>query len=440
MITNLNTKNFRAFEELDLNFSKINLFLGPNNSGKSSILSTLILLSQTLKSLDKETPLLLSGQGVMKDFGTYGDIVFNNNTKKEVSINLGIHPQIPSGRYPPLLRGNIPKEGIKGKIELKYKYRPRKHKIILNSCEVEMPPEERAIKTKYVEYSEKIIIGEFFKQKKGLPNLRMYNFIPQVFRYNFSENTFILNLFLESLIKEVQKIEYLGPFRAHPERTYLFSGESPSSIGKHGESAVYILVEDYYYRGKKKINIVNKVSNWFRKSEIADKIYIKRLTEKHFEMIISHLHSKEKENLADVGFGCSQVLPILVAGYNLKPNNIMLVEQPEIHLHPKAQAELGTFFKDVALNNIQLFIETHSEHLLLRVQAHVASGDLKPEDVKVYYVYSNKDKGGKKDVVELPLTDEGYFSKEWPEGFFPERLEEAKKIAKAALKKPKKNE
>ena len=157
-------------------------------------------------------------------------------------------------------------------------------------------------------------------------------------------------------------------------------------------------------------------------------------------MIISHLHSKEKENLADVGFGCSQVLPILVAGYNLKPNNIMLVEQPEIHLHPKAQAELGTFFKDVALNNIQLFIETHSEHLLLRVQAHVASGDLKPEDVKVYYVYSNKDKGGKKDVVELPLTDEGYFSKEWPEGFFPERLEEAKKIAKAALKKPKKNE
>ena len=440
MITNLHTKNFRAFEELNLNFSKVNLFFGPNNAGKSSILSALIILSQTLKCSDGDVPILLTGDGVMKDFGTYGDLVFKNETKREITISLGFNTQPSTGKLTPVLRGFIPKEGINGNIKLEYKYRPKKHKIILKSCEVEMPLGEIAIKTKYIEHSEKPVIETYFKRKKELPQMRMNNFSPQLFFRKFEENSFLLDRFIIDITDHLRKIEYIGPFRESPNRIYPFSGESPAFAGEQGKRAVEMLAEDYYRRrGKKKIDLAEKVSNWFKESGIAEEIYVKRLTEKYFEVILTHIYSKEKENLVDVGFGCGQVLPILVAGYNLKPDHTLVVEQPEIHLHPKAQAELGTFFKDLALNDIQLFIETHSEHLLLRLQSYVASGDLKPEDVKVYYVYSNKDKDGKKETVELPLNDKGYFSKEWPEGFFPERLNEAIKIEEALSNKSKKN-
>jgi predicted ATPase len=117
----------------------------------------------------------------------------------------------------------------------------------------------------------------------------------------------------------------------------------------------------------------------------------------------------------------------------LKKGQILIVEQPEIHLHPKAQAELGSFFCDLSKRNIQTFIETHSEHLLLRIQSHIAIGDLNPEDVKVYYVFANKNTD-RKEVEEIKLNKNGTFLTEWPEGFFPERLVEVKKIAKASLK------
>ena len=126
-------------------------------------------------------------------------------------------------------------------------------------------------------------------------------------------------------------------------------------------------------------------------------------------------------------------MPIFISGTTLPERSALLIQQPEIHLHPRAQAGLGTFFKDLTKNNTQIFIETHSEHLLLRLQSHVASGELKPKDISIYYVYANKE--GKKEVFHLPLNDKGLFDKEWPEGYFPERLDEAKKIAKASLNK-----
>ncbi len=179
---------------------------------------------------------------------------------------------------------------------------------------------------------------------------------------------------------------------------------------------------------------MNNVSNWLNQCDISSDVEVVPLTDRHYEIRLSNSGTGESENLADVGFGCSQILPILIAGFNLKKRQILIVEQPEIHLHPKAQAKLGSFFCDLSKRNIQTFIETHSEHLLLRIQSHIASGDLDPEDVKVYYVFANKETD-RKEVEEIKLNKNGTFLTEWPEGFFPERLVEVKKIAKASLKR-----
>lgn len=148
----------------------------------------------------------------------------------------------------------------------------------------------------------------------------------------------------------------------------------------------------------------------------------------------------------DVGIGISQVLPVLVSAYGSQ-NQLIAVEQPEIHVHPKLQAELGDVFIEAALKDggprNTFILETHSEHLILRIlrriretasgsyfDAALETGDesaldghvpITPEDVSVFYVLPTP-QGAK--VVELPITDDGDFSARWPGGFFADRFQD----------------
>ena len=134
----------------------------------------------------------------------------------------------------------------------------------------------------------------------------------------------------------------------------------------------------------------------------------------------------------DVGIGVSQVLPVLVSAYT-NQNKIVAIEQPEIHLHPALQADLGDFFLQSALgeNQNRFLIETHSEHLLLRIMRRMrqtAAGELpdgipkiRPEDVMVLFVEPD---GSRSIVREMPLNEHGDLVKAWPGGFFEEGLRE----------------
>ena len=133
----------------------------------------------------------------------------------------------------------------------------------------------------------------------------------------------------------------------------------------------------------------------------------------------------------DVGIGVSQVLPVLVSAYASK-NKLLAIEQPEIHLHPALQAELGDVFLESALCSGNTFlIETHSEHLLLRILRRIretTDGELPkglpevhPEQVSVLYVQPGR---GDTEILHIPVTADGEFERPWPEGFFPERSKE----------------
>ena len=133
----------------------------------------------------------------------------------------------------------------------------------------------------------------------------------------------------------------------------------------------------------------------------------------------------------DVGIGVSQVLPVLVSAYAWK-DSLLAIEQPEIHLHPALQAELGDVFIESALSSGNTFIiETHSEHLLLRIMRRMretSSGELtdgvravRPEDVMVLFVEPD---GPQSIVREMPLNERGELVKAWPGGFFEEGLRE----------------
>jgi len=232
-----------------------------------------------------------------------------------------------------------------------------------------------------------------------------------------------------------RNFDSLSPFREQPKRTYLYTGESPTSIGRTGMNGINMLVNDSARRGSLRAGIEEQISKWFQVNGIAKGIRVTNLTPRHFEVCLLDFKGKQ-HNICDVGFGCSQVLPVLVGGLNLflraeQPNRrspIYVVQEPEIHLHPNAQASLGSFFVGLATFGGQLFVETHSDNLVVRVARHVARGDIEPSLVRIFYI---EDKEGEKVVTEIGFDEDGRFTPEWPGGFFPQRQTETLLLARA---------
>jgi predicted ATPase len=136
----------------------------------------------------------------------------------------------------------------------------------------------------------------------------------------------------------------------------------------------------------------------------------------------------ESINVANMGEGISQLLPIIAMVLTTEPDACLLIEQPEIHLHPQAQSDLADLFVENArAGSRQYVIETHSEHLLLRLRRRVAEGRISPERVAILYVERKRDGSV---VRSLNLDNQGLFD-DWPEGFFDERYQESLKIAEA---------
>jgi len=424
MITRLTANNFRAFENLDLPLTKINLFLGPNNAGKSSILSVINLLSQTISSDDPEIPLLLTGK--FEDLGAYQDAVYKNVSSLDISVTL----EFSSDRVKRWFDTSI--FGIK----VTYHYRKQRHEIVVKSLEVYIPPKKQIINTRIAQKGSNQLIQYVDPQFKNIKlgakssgSVFLDHFFPLYSHPSLRTHQLEQVLFLlrRVLDQHLTRVEFIGPFRNGPNRVYTFSGETPSTVGVHGEKAIEVIVADHFRRMSKKLNIADKISKWLQRAQISKSLKVVPLTDRHFEIRLSNYDTNEDENLADVGYGCSQILPILCAGYSIGKDSVLIIEQPEIHLHPYAQAEVGSFLYEISKRNVQLFIETHSEHLLLRLQSHVASGELSPDDIAVYYIYSDPKS---KLYKRIPLSPDGFYTEEWPKGFFPERLEETKRVAR----------
>lgn len=161
-------------------------------------------------------------------------------------------------------------------------------------------------------------------------------------------------------------------------------------------------------------------------------------------MQISGNHSEV--NLSDVGFGVSQVLPVIVQCYYAPNNSTIILEQPELHLHPNAQTGLADLFLDVidsqssdrTPRNIQLLVESHSEHFLNRLQRRIAedqTGGLQ-EKVKLYFCSNEK---GESKIEELRLNEYGQIEN-WPKDFFGDPLGEVLEREEASSKKREKKQ
>lgn len=222
-----------------------------------------------------------------------------------------------------------------------------------------------------------------------------------------------------SVEKHLDMIFPLGPYRRPPERWYIFSGTCPSDVGYRGEQLPDLLL--------RRASIRRETNQWLERLGVGYKIAVKPIGSRRkdlyeIELEDSFRNKPVKVGLADVGFGMSQILPLIVQSL-ASQNRIITVEQPEVHIHPKLQADLGDLIASAISNpqRNQFIIETHSEHLVLRVQKLIRTGSLSPEEVSVLYVSRGKEGSS---VQRLRLDEKGRFIDAWPGGFFPERRRE----------------
>ena len=211
----------------------------------------------------------------------------------------------------------------------------------------------------------------------------------------------------------------MSPFRIPPERLYIFRGTTPQNVGYRGD-----LLPDLLFRLP---GLVEETNKWLEDLKMDYKLRVKSIGVDSGDLFeVSLIDTRRKERvkvaLSDVGFGISQLLPFIVQSL-VSEGQIISIEQPEVHVHPKLQADLGDLLAASIKKDQpnQFIVETHSEHLILRMQRLVRKQQIKPEDISVIYVSRGPD-GAK--AERLRLDEEGDFIDEWPNGFFAERLRE----------------
>ncbi len=181
----------------------------------------------------------------------------------------------------------------------------------------------------------------------------------------------------------ISSLRLLGPFRTPPARRYTFSGIGAVDAGSSGERAVDLLITEKLIRAHGEPLRVG-VSYWLKRLGLARTIRIRDVAKKSniFELSVSGAGAARIANFADVGFGVSQVLPVLVQGFLVPRGGTYIVQQPELHLHPDAQAGLADFFLYLASRGVRTIVETHSEYLLLRLRRRLAE-TIKPVTIGI---------------------------------------------------------
>ncbi len=224
----------------------------------------------------------------------------------------------------------------------------------------------------------------------------------------------------EELRSLFSTLSYIGPLRDIPRRYYEIAGEIPRSVGPHGEHTANLLHRRFS-------SFRNDLNSWIRRFEFGDRLKENKISSELFSLYFETKTPATKTNIADAGFGASQVLPLVVQALAAQTGSLTIAEQPEIHLNPRLQCVLADLFAKMANSDHSVIVETHSEHLLLRLRRLVASGEIESQKVAIYFVEKS---GDISTIRPVPMEENGNISPEvWPRGFFGETLKESLGLA-----------
>jgi len=234
-------------------------------------------------------------------------------------------------------------------------------------------------------------------------------------------------------------VMHLPGLRGNPERTYPVTAVGPTFPGTFEKYVASVVVQWQAERTEGKLE---KLGRDLKRLGLTWKVTAQPINDTQVELQVGRLThaarggAHDLVSIADVGFGVSQTLPVLVALNAAKPGQLVYLEQPEIHLHPNAQFGMAQVLADAASRGVRVVVETHSSLLLLGVQSLVAEGVIPPNLVKLHWFKRRDD--GTTEVKSADLDEAGSFG-DWPEDFAHVALEAESRYLDAAEARQRKN-
>ena len=418
MITELSAQNFKSWEDTGkLQIAPLTGFFGANSSGKTSILQTLLMLKQTVeRPPDWKGVIDFGDDSSLVNLGSFDDLIHGHRRdaplQVSISWNLSEKLSLPDVDEVDILSFNLSVDNVENAVsEVSFNYRTGKQRFGVH----------RGGPNAYLAS----VPGEPDSYVESLSRCYGIHDAPLHIRQLFSPlQTCFENLF--------RSIRYLGPLREYPRRYYAWQGKHSPGVGQHGEEMVTAL-----FSGRIQLRPTEEqIPKWLQRLDLIDSYRLNPIpnTETGYEFLVRKYKGGPEVRLTDVGFGVSQVLPVLVLCYYVPEGSILILEQPEAHLHPKVQSDLADLLIEVVKNRqLQIILESHSEHLLIRLMRRIAEEQISADDTAFYFCEMNE---GTSEIERLDVDDYGNITN-WPQNFFGDEMGDlaAKTIAEMKRRK-----
>lgn len=447
MLNQLGLENFKSWRSVrQLRLAPLTGLFGTNSSGKSSIIQALLMMKQTVESSDRKQVLNLGDDSDPVRLGTFREMLHQGKGPFEFELQwtLPHDLDIPDPARPSaaMFSGNemefctrISAAGSKGRMRVeRLEYRFADGTFAIRR-------KERQEHSYELEGSSGRGFG--FRRIRGrawdLPDpVKSYGFPDQVKAY-YQNASFLPDLAL-AFEEQMNRVYYLGPLRDYPKREYTWAGAEPADMGQRGERVVDALMASQdrpkISRGKgtRAFTVQEYVGYWLKELGLVHSFSVQPITPESnlYRVWITRSPGAAPVLITDVGFGISQILPVLTICYYVPEGSTILLEQPEIHLHPAVQSGLADVFIDaMKRRKVQVVLESHSEHLLRRLQRRMAEEQIAPEQVALYFAQEEQ---GVSRLNPLEVDEFGNI-RNWPHNFFGDEMGDLAAMAEAAMRR-----
>lgn len=404
--------NYRGFAETFIPLYKVNFFVGENSTGKSSVLSLLKLMSNAqFWNFDE-----FNTEEI--ELGFFDELV-SHGLKGKKYFQLGyFNEDSDESTYPYVLAKYVNERGEPRLSELRIALKNHSILIVFNNTQYKIKykqvdlekPSLESFKT-WIEDTD--FTGIKFQIVKAEGFINRYYEIRSALRKILSKDIIPIGGFSRPILTPT--ITWIAPIRTKPKRIYEYFKLTYSPEGNHIPLLIKNVLSNNLKHNISKSDFLSALENFGKESGLFDKIDIKNLGEdSSSSFIVNVFLNNVPLKITNVGYGVGQVLPFLTEVLTSTDNKWLCIQQPEVHLHPRAQAALGEFIFSAAVNKGEHFlIETHSDFIIDRYRLCLKRGRKKIESQVLFFERRN----GRNYITPIPIGKDGHYEEDQPKNF-----------------------
>ena len=450
MLTHWRIKNFKAWQDTGpIKLAPLTVFFGENSAGKSSLGQLLLALKQSAEADVMQQPLDFGDAHSLIDLGTFAQNLHQGQLSEPLQFELQWRlAQVLA------LRGIGEQEQVlidELRLEVSLLADQAQQAQVESICYRGYQHRQGLFSVSYCSAQ-----GAELQVQIHQPQADHYSIAltdagcaPRFYQLAMTEQ--LDAPFLAVLAVQTQSLladfHGLAALRAAPQRRYSWAGEAPTGVGRAGESTVAAVLAAsaeqrmlQFAAQQPEQPFAQGIAYWLQQMGVASDFSICPAPSDadDYQVLLKNHADACEVNLADLGFGVSQLLPVIVQAFYAQPNSTVWLEQPEIHLHSQVQAGLADMLIAATqarqarqARDVQIIVESHSEHFLNRLQRRIAEGVMSHDDVALYFCSRE---GAEAKIEALDIDTYGEISN-WPENLFGDEMTDIAARAMATVRR-----